>query len=70
MDRVSVRSSNIKSVGYDPDSATLEIQFIDGGVYQYANVPEATHTGLLFATSKGSYFERHIKHRYRFRQVR
>jgi KTSC domain len=33
MERQPVSSSNLKSVGYDPRSRTLEIEFHNGGVY-------------------------------------
>ena len=43
MDRQSVSSSNIVSVGYDPTSETLEVEFQSGGVYQYYNVGQSTY---------------------------
>ena len=39
MKRAPVDSSSIATVGYDPASRTLEIEFRDGDVYQYFNVP-------------------------------
>ncbi len=33
MNRVSVSSSNLKSVGYDESASILEIEFSQGGVY-------------------------------------
>jgi len=47
MDRTRVRSSHISSIGYDAASTTLEVQFKDGGLYQYRNVPESTYQGLI-----------------------
>lgn len=70
MEIVYVRSSHLQAVGYDPITATLEIRFIDGAIYRYADVPEAIHAGLMAAQSKGGYFDRHIKPRYRYRKVR
>lgn len=35
MERTSVTSSNINSIGYDADSQTLEIEFNNGAVYEY-----------------------------------
>lgn len=70
MDRTPVRSSNIRSVGYDPAARTLEVQFHSGGIYQYSGVPEAVYQGFMRAASKGSYFHDHIKGRYPDRQVR
>lgn len=70
MNRTTVRSSNIQSVGYDPETRTLEGAFHSGGIYQYSDVPETVYQGLMRAISKGSYFHDHIKDRYSFRQVR
>ncbi|MGB2754691.1 MAG: KTSC domain-containing protein [Phycisphaerae bacterium] len=61
MDRVRVQSSNIASVGYDPETSTLEIEFVNANVYQYFGVPADVHEGLMVAGSKGSYFHHHIK---------
>ena len=71
MDRVRVSSSNLKDVGYDSTQQILEIGFLNGGVYQYFNVPESKYTGLMNASSKGSYFDAHIKKAgYRYKKVR
>lgn len=69
MNRTLVASSNIRSVGYDSQTKTLEVEFHSGGVYQYANVPEVVHNSLLMSNSKGAYFHDHIKDRYPVRQV-
>jgi hypothetical protein len=61
MERVQVESSNLASVGYEPETTTLEIEFHNGGVYQYSGVPEDVHQGLMNAESKGSYFYHNIK---------
>lgn len=69
MDRQRVSSSNLHSVGYDPDSMVLEIKFQNSGIYQYSEVPEERFSGLMHAGSKGSYFDSYIKNRYRTRKV-
>ena len=61
MDRIPVQSSNLASVGYDPASQTLEIEFLRSGTYQYFGVPPDVFEGLLNAGSKGSYFHTYIK---------
>ena len=38
MDRKQVNSSNIQSIGYDVQSAILEVEFTSGDVYQYFNL--------------------------------
>lgn len=70
MDRQSVRSSNIKSIGYDLKSKTLEIEFHDGGVYQYFDVQESVFNSLMSASSRGSYFHKYIKDKYRWTKIR
>jgi len=70
MDRQPVRSSNICSVGYEPETRTLEVEFNSGGIYQYSGVPETVYQGLMQAISKGSYFHDYIKDRYSCRKVR
>jgi len=69
MNRQPVQSSNIRAIGYDPATRTLEIEFHSGGIYQYFDVPESVHSGLLAAPSKGSYFNERIKDRYRYQQI-
>lgn len=61
MNRTSVTSSNLASVGYDSTTQTLEIKFLHGSVYQYLNVPLSVYQGLMAASSHGSYFDQNIK---------
>jgi hypothetical protein len=61
MQRQHVSSSNLKAVGYDPSTKTLEIEFLNGGLYQYSNVPQNIYDGLMLASSHGQYFDSHIK---------
>jgi hypothetical protein len=63
MEREPVSSSNLISLGYDPVSETLEVEF-KGGVYQYYNVPQFMHEQLMQATSMGSFFNANIKNAY------
>jgi hypothetical protein len=44
-----VSSSNLASVGYDPNTQTLEVEFLHGGIYQYSDVPSSVHSGLMTA---------------------
>ncbi len=70
MDRQLVISSNLHSVGYDPTTLTLEIQFRKtGDVYQYFDVPEHVHRGLMDADSHGKYFHRHIRGRFSYDKI-
>ncbi|MCG8404153.1 MAG: KTSC domain-containing protein [Phycisphaerales bacterium] len=61
MDRISVESSSLASVGYEPDTSKLEVEFNTGEVYQYSGVPTNVYDGLMAAPSKGKYFDRYVK---------
>lgn len=64
MDRKAVTSSNIKTIGYDKASKVLEVEFIGGKVFQYADVPAKLHTKLMKAKSVGSFFSAEIRNAY------
>lgn len=69
MKRQSVSSSNIRSIGYDPESGTLEIEFHSGGVYQYFDVPQPVYHALMGASSCGTFLHRNIRHKYRYTKI-
>ena len=69
MERQPVTSSNIRSIGYDASTFTLEVEFHNGRVYQYSGVPESAYVGLVQAASHGSYFHQHIRDRYSYVEV-
>jgi len=69
MIRQPVSSSNIRSIGYDSESKTLEIEFLSGGVYQYFDVPESIYNELMSASSHGSFFHRYIRDQYRWANI-
>ena len=70
MERLQVVSSNIRSVGYDPGSSTLEVEFNSGSIYQYLNVAKDEYEGLMSASSKGRYFNTNIKKAYQDVRIR
>ncbi|MEH2143236.1 KTSC domain-containing protein [Nostoc sp.] len=49
MQRTSVSSSNIASIGYDAKQQILEVEFLKGSVYQYSAVSESLYTGFMSA---------------------
>ncbi len=69
MDRYSVVSSNLASVGYDPNSETLEIEFLSGSVYQYYGVQKNMYDQLLQEPSKGRFLNTYIKNAYAYSRV-
>ncbi len=59
MNRQSVSSSNIRSIGYN--NRVLEVEFNQGSIYQYRDVPETLYHDLMNASSHGSFFAKYIK---------
>ena len=60
MERTAVTSTNIVSIGYDPSSCILEIEF-QTGIYQYYGVPGEVFEGLMQTPSKGSFFDQYVR---------
>lgn len=70
MQRQQVSSSDISSIGYDPNSNILEIEFLNKRVYQYLNVPEDLFQEIMSASSHGKYFNNFIKDKFNFIQIK
>lgn len=70
MEMIPVDSSNIQAIGYDPDTATLNIAFNDGSEYEYYDVPQYEFDSLLAADSKGKYGHQNIYKVYRQQKIR
>lgn len=68
-DMIPVDSTTLEKVGYDADNRELYLRFLHGSTYVYADVPPETHQELLAADSLGSYFNRHIRPNFAYRQV-
>ena len=65
MEMIRVSSSAISAIGYDPATQRMKIRFTSGSTYDFCRVPEHVFTGFLQSSSKGSYYDRHIRDRYR-----
>ena len=70
MERRPVSSSTIRSIGYDSTTLTLEIEFQARGTYRYFDVPEFLYSGLMVASSKGTFLNSRILGRYRQEEIR
>ena len=69
MDKQNVASSNVKAVGYDDHTQTLEVEFLNGRVYQYYGVPENMHSQFMRVPSKGKFLLAYIKDQFPFSRV-
>lgn len=66
MNREPVSSSSVTSIGYDPESSTLEVEFSSGSVYQYFDVPEQYYRELMSGGSIGKVLNSIIKGQFRY----
>ncbi len=64
-----VSSSNIEAIGYNEDTETLRIWFLNGTTYDYSGVSSMEYEALRDAPSVGSYLARNIKGQYPYEKV-
>jgi len=65
----SDKSSNIKAVGYDEDTLTLYVEFVNGGRYTYEGVPLELFDAFKEAESKGRFFFQNIKGKFNYSRL-
>ena len=58
---IALRSTTLASAAYDQQQFLLQLEFRNGSIYQYFQVPARIYQGLLTAESKGQYFNRWIR---------
>ena len=68
--RQSVQSSAIAKVGYSKRRHILEIEFVNGAVYRYFDIPLSVHRDLMSAESKARFYDSNIRKHYRSVLVR
>lgn len=69
MEREQVSSSNVKSIGYDINTSILEVEFKNGRVYQYFNVPINVYNALINSSSIGKYLNSNIVGVYKYTEL-
>ncbi|MFC1960209.1 TIR domain-containing protein [Chloroflexota bacterium] len=60
------RSGFIEKVAYDPAQQTMAVEFKDGKIYRYLDVPVKVYREFMKAHALGAYFHAHIKDVYRY----
>ena len=69
MNRLPVESTTLAAAAYSPDRSLLELEFLNGAVYHFFDVPAACFHQLMASDSKGSYFNRNIRNSFRFQML-
>jgi len=65
-----VESEAILRVHYEAANSTMSVVFRTGRHYEFFDVPQDEYERFLASPSKGEYFNRHIRDRYRYRKVK
>src|SRR5437867_3887706 len=68
--RQRVESTAIAKVGYSKRRHILEIEFVNGAVYRYLDVPPAIYRGFMSAGSKAQFYDFNVKGHYRSIPIR
>jgi KTSC domain-containing protein len=68
--RQSVESTAIAKVGYSKRRHILEIEFVNGAVYRYLDVPITVYRELMSSESKARFYDSNVKGHYRSVLVR
>jgi hypothetical protein len=69
MDMEDGNSSNIGQFGHDEESEILQVEFTQGTVYQYFDVPRHVYDGMVASDSRGKFLHANIKGAYRYSKV-
>ncbi len=62
-------STVIRRFDYAPDRRELTVEFVTGRRYRYFDVPPQEVDEFRLAFSKGTYFNRHIRDAYSYREL-
>lgn len=66
MDWIPGNSTNIERFKYDEVNRVLIVEFKNGGVYNYFDVPEIVFKEMEAAGSRGQYLAQQVKGTYRY----
>jgi KTSC domain len=68
--RQRVESTAIAAIGYSKRRHILEIEFVNGAIYRYLDVPPAVYRNLMSAESKARFYDSNIRRHYRSIPIR
>jgi len=65
----SPESSSIARFCYDKEKEVLRVEFKNGGIYNYFDVPDSVFKKMSEASSKGKFFMDNIRGEYDYRRT-
>jgi hypothetical protein len=66
----AVQSTAIAKVGYSKRRHILEIEFVNGAIYRYLDVPPSVYHDLMLADSKARFYDANIRRHYHSVMIR
>jgi hypothetical protein len=70
MIEVEIKSTNLKNTKYDTELKSLVVEFNNGTIYEYENVPWEIFTKFRMAESQGSFFSKNIARVFKYKKVK
>jgi hypothetical protein len=68
--RQPIESSAIAKIGYSKRRHILEIEFVNGAIYRYLDVPPSVYRELKLADSKARFYDANIRRHYHSVMIR
>jgi len=69
MNAIPVESSTLATIAYDGTRELLQLEFNSRALYRYFGVPATVHVGLMYARSKGGYFNHNIRGKFPYQRI-
>jgi KTSC domain len=69
MERKRLSSGKLLAAGYDESSRTIEIEFVNGDVFEYKGVSREIYRQLMASPSPSSFFEDKIDEQFTGRRL-
>ena len=64
-----IESTNLTKTDYDTISKKLIVEFKNGTLYEYEEVPHQLYTQFRMSQSQGSFFSKNIEKNYKFKKL-
>jgi phage baseplate assembly protein gpV len=64
-----IQSSNIKKTEYDTETKKLLVQFNNGALYEYDEVPHQLYTQFRLSESQGKFFTTKISKVFKYKKI-
>jgi KTSC domain len=68
--REAVASHGLAAIGYSKRLHALEIEFVNGAIYRYLNVPPRLYRDLIVADSKARFYDQNVRGKFLSARVR